>query len=177
MSTENENILKERVEQLQLAMCTITQQLAEVVRVANQNTDMVDTPYGQQFYDMSEVQIYLPFYLTPESIISVMVEENGQFRQVSPALTLNGNQITVNFDRTYTGIVKVTGPASVGSHVTNLGYVNIDSTPISFYEPAEEPAYVEPEQPSNVTEIFPTQNRSIGEIITQDIERAMGVLD
>lgn len=143
MATENEEILKAHIEDLQTSMMQMTGYLHELVQIVNQNQNMSDS-YSHQFYSQDQVDVYLPFYVSPTSLVSVMVEETpGQYRQVTPIININSQNVTVKFDRQQSGFVIIYNDVGCA--------MNIDPPPnlvsmgsVSLYEPALEPPFVDP---------------------------------
>jgi len=108
MSTENEQLLTDKVNELgkQIEMMSIyMESLVQHIEMSSISSG----DYSYSFNNMQTVELYLPFYFQFDSTMSVVIEEQpGYFRSISPSFTYSGPQVTLMFDRPYSGNVVVT---------------------------------------------------------------------
>lgn len=111
--TENEKILKAEVDDLKETLKQVTMYLANLKDHLDSHSasdlNSQSETYYHQFYNESDVVIYLPFYVSPgDGVVNVFEEVSpGKFRQVTPVIELMGNQVCLSFDMPKSGFATV----------------------------------------------------------------------
>lgn len=150
MTTENEKLLKTQIDSISAELNNINSYLSmlsssvedAVSGIANNTT---------QFYSQDEVVIYAPFSCTPGDItVMVMVEESpGFYRQVNPAIMYNGSSLTVSFDSPKSGVVILQSMAEQQCYTAIPKPAPFHMAQISL---VEEPVYSDAKVPNDIYE-------------------------
>lgn len=114
MPTQNEELLKQTVEELQSKVQEVTTYLTLLKNTFDQisiTNETVPVSHGELFYSTQSIYLNLPFYASPgDCSVEVYVDEgSGKHRAITPIITYLGNCMQIDLDVPKTGYIIVHG--------------------------------------------------------------------